>query len=126
MRDGFRRGGVAHTQKGKAYPDDFFSDEQMAQMAAEPMIVVEHIEAEPKTHPGPGEGMDEDKAAAKGITLWPEFKKLIDAAKKAIEEGYVIGSGAPSIGAMEDIMGANVTTAQRDAAWEVVKKENNA
>lgn len=127
MRNGYRRGGVAHTQDGKTYPADFFTDEQLQQLNDDPMIVVEPVAVEIKTHPGTGEKMTGVKALADGDNvLDPEFTKLKDAARKAMEDGNTIGSGAPSIGAMEDILGADVTTAQRDAAWAALKEEDNA
>ncbi len=40
-KDGFRRGGVAHPSKPTIYPDDFFTEKQLAQITEEPMLMVE-------------------------------------------------------------------------------------
>lgn len=39
-RDGFRRCGIAHSTHGTAYPDDFFTAVQLAQLKREPQLVV--------------------------------------------------------------------------------------
>jgi len=44
-RDGFRRCGVAHPAAPTEYPDDRWSDEELAILEAEPMLVVERIAA---------------------------------------------------------------------------------
>ena len=47
-KDGFRRGGVAHPDKPKDYPDDFFSKDQLEAMENEPMLFVTHLPDLPK------------------------------------------------------------------------------
>ena len=39
-KDGFRRAGIAHPARPTGYPDDFFSDEQLRLLEAEPMLTV--------------------------------------------------------------------------------------
>lgn len=39
-KDGFRRAGIAHPARSTGYPDDFFSDEQLRLLEAEPMLTV--------------------------------------------------------------------------------------
>jgi len=58
-RDGFRRCGVAHTTKPALFLDDAFTPEQLRQLQAEPMLVVELLTDEPKV-PGPDEPLKED------------------------------------------------------------------
>ena len=41
--DGFMRGGVRHPAAPTEYPDDHFSEEALAAIEAEPMLVVEHL-----------------------------------------------------------------------------------
>ncbi|MFW5490427.1 MAG: HI1506-related protein [Desulfovibrio sp.] len=43
-RDGFRRCGVAHTEKPTDYPDDRFTAGELAVLKAEPMLVVVDVE----------------------------------------------------------------------------------
>jgi len=41
--DGFRRAGVAHSSRPSDYPDGYFSDKQLAQLEAEPNLIVQHL-----------------------------------------------------------------------------------
>ncbi|MDL2320767.1 hypothetical protein LJC47_00255 [Desulfosarcina sp. OttesenSCG-928-B08] len=43
-KEGFRRAGVAHSRTPKEYPDEAFTAEQLKQLKAEPMLVVELID----------------------------------------------------------------------------------
>ena len=96
-RDGFRRCGEVHTRKGREFADDHFTEEQLGQLNADPEItMVAGV-------------VDEDMAAAAG---------------QAIEDGNTISSGAPSVEAIEDILGCSITSEQRDAAWATWKKGN--
>jgi hypothetical protein len=42
-RDGFRRGGIAHPSVPTEYPDSRFTPEELEQLQAEPLLVVEII-----------------------------------------------------------------------------------
>jgi hypothetical protein len=44
-KDGFRRCGVAHPKEATQYPDKRFTADQMETLKAEPMLVVEIVEA---------------------------------------------------------------------------------
>jgi len=46
-REGFRRAGMVHPATPTDYPDDAFTAAQLAQLKAEPMLVVEAIKDEP-------------------------------------------------------------------------------
>lgn len=46
-RDGFRRCGLAHSTQWQLYSDDFFTDEQLERLFAEPMLDIEVIEDTP-------------------------------------------------------------------------------
>lgn len=43
-KPGFRRGGMAHSTEWKDYPVDRFTGEQLAQIRAEPRLLVEEYE----------------------------------------------------------------------------------
>ena len=47
-RDGFRRAGVEHSSTPTLYADNHFTDEQLAALEAEPLLVVHHVEDEPE------------------------------------------------------------------------------
>ncbi|HDL7478203.1 TPA: hypothetical protein PXN71_001338 [Yersinia enterocolitica] len=42
-RDGFRRCGMAHSDKTQTYADGHFSSSVLAELTAEPMLVVSHV-----------------------------------------------------------------------------------
>lgn len=116
--DGFRRCGVAHTREGREFPDGFFSEEQLMQLEADPEITM-------------GPVLDDDDAGFDQIEgdqikdmEVPNLADLAAAAGKAIEDGNTIGSGAPSVEAMVDILGYSITSEQRDAAWAACKEGN--
>lgn len=44
-REGFRRAGIAHPATPTTYPADRFSDKERSALEAEPMLVVEEVEA---------------------------------------------------------------------------------
>lgn len=46
-KDGFRRCGLAHSARPVEYPDEAFSPEQLAELQAEPMLVVELVADKP-------------------------------------------------------------------------------
>ena len=46
-RDGFRRAGIAHPATPTDYANEVFTKQQLAQLKAEPMLVVEEIEDKP-------------------------------------------------------------------------------
>lgn len=54
--DGFRRAGVAHPDEATEYPNDAFTKQQLAQLQAEPMLVV--VES---PEPDAGKGKKEKK-----------------------------------------------------------------
>lgn len=45
-KEGFRRCGIAHSEKPAVYPDDRFSAEELEMLEAEPMLIVERIAGE--------------------------------------------------------------------------------
>jgi len=53
-KEGFRRAGVAHSKEFKEYPDDFFSEEQLAQLEAEPRSWLSRFSQSLKLIPVPG------------------------------------------------------------------------
>ena len=51
-KEGFRRCGIAHPMAAVEYNDDQFTQEQLACLQAEPMLVVEEIGKETKKKSG--------------------------------------------------------------------------
>nr|WP_319491808.1 HI1506-related protein [uncultured Desulfobacter sp.] len=119
--DGFRRCGEVHTRQGREFADDHFTEEQFKQLNDDPEItMVAGVVDEDMTQTETATETQEDEAVLKDQTLDTDTPTLADmaaAAGKAIEDGNTISSGAPSVEAMEDILGCSISSEQRDAAW---------
>lgn len=50
-------------------------------------------------------------------------EEILEAAKAAIEAGDVTQSGKPTVEAIEEILGKDVTASERDEAWEKIESE---
>ena len=79
-RDGFRRAGVEHPSTPTLYADDRFTDEQLAALEAEPMLIVQHVDGDPEgIPPKPWDKMTvaelKEYAAAKNIDLGDATKR---------------------------------------------------
>ncbi|MCL6612624.1 MAG: hypothetical protein K6T66_13905 [Peptococcaceae bacterium] len=48
LKDGFRRCGIEHPAKPVIYPEGTFTKEQVKKLKAEPMLIVEEVEAAKK------------------------------------------------------------------------------
>ena len=83
-RDGFRRAGVEHSSTPTLYADDRFTDEQLAALEAEPMLVVHHVEDEPEGVKEPETPEPEAPKAPKGK---PKESKEEPPAKDETPEG---------------------------------------
>lgn len=62
LKDGFRRCGIEHPAKPVIYPEGTFTKEQVKKLKAEPLLVVEEVEA-PKDK---GPKKDQDKGSGAG------------------------------------------------------------
>ena len=49
--EGFRRAGIAHPASPTDYANDAFTKQQLAQLKAEPMLVVEELDDKPADKP---------------------------------------------------------------------------
>jgi len=89
-KDGFRRCGMAHSAKPVQHNDDAFSPEQLKQLQAEPMLVVELVADEPK-EPGQigplKEDVDVDPAVAEAESQCPEEPMAEQQAAPAAKKG---------------------------------------
>lgn len=60
-KDGFRRCGVAHSSRPVEHQDDAFTPEQLVDLQADPMLVVELTEAkDPKSVSKPAKKADKE------------------------------------------------------------------
>lgn len=75
-RDGFRRCGMAHPAIAVEHKDGAFTEEQLAILKAEPMLVVQELAAD---NANPLAAMTKDKLAAllteRGVAFDPKAKK---------------------------------------------------
>ena len=61
---GFRRCGVAHSIAGREFPGDFFTEDQLARLKADPIITVTYVK-QPEPEP---EVMEPEPKAKKSKT----------------------------------------------------------
>jgi hypothetical protein len=112
--DGFRRCGEVHTREGRIFPAGHFTDEQLEQLNDDPEITM---------LAGVSEEMpDLELENGGGNTL----SDLARAAGQAVADGKTIGSGAPAVEAMEEILGYSITSEQRDEGWAEWQAGSNA
>ena len=88
--------------KVKEYPDDF-AEALLATSVRQKFEAV---------------GMPEQKETE------PEEDDVMSAAKAAIAVGEVTKSGRPKVEAIEEMLGRDITAADRDEAWEKIESEN--
>lgn len=107
-KSGFRRAGLFHPAEPVDYPDDRFSEAELAALQAEPMLRVEVLDEESVSgEPEPG---DDEKELS-----------LLLAAEQAIADGNITADGKPTVDAMTERLGHAVSAADRDrayAAWQ--------
>ena len=103
-REGFRRCGVAHSRTAVDYADDHWSEEELERLKAEPMLVVT-------------EGLENEDVViddiVEAIGNLPIDEKL-----------WSQSTGKPHVTAIEEAMGVNISSVQRDEAWEIIQKKN--
>jgi len=128
----FRRCGMAHPKEPREYPDDRFTGEELAILKAEPMLTVEVIETEDsklEDRAAEIEKRIEDDTTAEEkqepVESTPETveaelnqRTIVEAGRAAIEAGQVTKAGKPLVEAIEEILGRNITQAERDEAFE--------
>lgn len=119
-KDGFRRAGVAHPGTPTNYPDDHFDEAQLKALKDEPMLVVSLLPDLPEA-----DSDDDEDDATHAQDAGPTMEAMAAAAGKAIADGKTIGSGAPAVDAMEEILGVNISSEERDAAWAAWKAGNS-
>lgn len=59
-KEGFRRSGIAHSQKPTSYPDDRFTAEELKALAEEPMLIVTCEQGEESAEKSKGKGGKEN------------------------------------------------------------------
>jgi len=92
----FRRCGMPHPKDWVEYPDDRFTDAELEILMAEPMLLIE-VEEEEVVQPAPA--------------------SIDVACLRAADDGKVTASGKPTVEAVEEILGREVSAAERDEAW---------
>lgn len=118
-RDGFRRAGRPWSRKAETVPRSALTDEQVAQLEADPDIDVspcgpEGVAAGP---PPAGPAAPLDVAGAR--------RALLTAGMRALEPGrddHWTAAGLPEIAALRSITGlASVPGAERDEVWAAAR-----
>jgi len=125
-RHNFRRCGVPHPKQPVEYSDDRFSKKELEILQAETMLIVERIpeEVEPDTETEP-ESESEEVAEPEEVIIkyQADEEEIVIAAKSAIALGKVTKDGKPLVEAIEEILGTDITAAERDEAWEKISRQ---
>ncbi|CNJ92092.1 Uncharacterised protein [Yersinia mollaretii] len=79
-RDGFRRCGMAHSDKTQTYADGHFSPAMLAELKAEPMLVVSHVTE------GQLENSDQSKELVQALAHIENLGELLAGKESLISE----------------------------------------
>jgi hypothetical protein len=117
---GFRRCNVAHAKDAVEYPDDKFSKEELKALRAEPMLVVEQLDGEPKAVGG--------SAAKDNEIAMADIVAAIGRLPVDNPDLWSASTGKPHVKSIENELpeGANIGSAQRDEGWEIFQKADQA
>ena len=112
--DGYWRGGQQHLSQGKEFLEGTFSDEQLKALHQDPdiMMVADTVEDLPGGVQADPVESPETVVEESGV-----HPALVLAACAAKEAGLITRTGAPKVGAMEEILGEDISSSDRDAAW---------
>lgn len=124
-RAGFRRCGVAHPAVATHHSRSRWSAEEVDQLKAEPMLIVEEVgTAAPK---GPAEPPADFPAGNEHSKPEVERQWRIRAVMRKLDRGqkeHFTASGKPKTEALQEITGlGDVTAKERDALWAEVVAE---
>lgn len=113
--EGFRRCGIFHSKAPVKYASGHFSETELERLMAEPKLSVTIVPDDT----APTDDIPDDTA--------PQLDpSALAAARTAMENGDVIGSGAPDIKAMEAILKRDVSKDERDRAFDAIQAEGKA
>lgn len=102
-----------HHLRQADYPDDHFTDEELARFNSDPVLTVVRIEPGAEVNPAGDITLDQRIQAA--IT-----DMLTEDPKMADKDLWTKG-GKPEVAAIEKRLGEDITAAMRDTAWTAVK-----
>lgn len=117
-KHGFRRCGVFHPHAAVDHADDRFTDAELTVLENEPLLRVEYVDG----------GRTQDSGGGND-TPWAEKSRdekelaMILAAKMALDDGQVTSDGKPLVEAMEEVLGANISAADRDRAFAALMQQ---
>lgn len=108
-QDGFRRGGVVHSTKPKVWAVNKFTDQQIAQIEAEPKIVAEIFEEAEDDH---DTHEDADRLG-----------EIVVAIKGLDPESDYTNNDGPKVNALGKAVGFDISADERDEAWKLFQSE---
>lgn len=115
--NGYRRAGISLDKGTQIIPADTITETQLAQLKADPRITVAvQDETDSSTSDG-DQSTSVDNGAVPSTLI--EAIALLDPANV----DHFLGSGKPSVEALEKLLGHAVTAAERDEAWETFLAE---
>lgn len=102
-QEGFRRGGVAHSTKGKVWPLEFFKKKELEQIKKESKLAVEIFE-------------EDDDAANEDAD---RLGAIVAAIKQLDPKKDYTSSNIPKVDAIQEILGYDITAEERNEAWKL-------
>lgn len=99
-RDGYRRFGIAHSTTPRRFEAGRWSPAELAILRADPGLIVVDMPAAPPGQPARPQTVEEaiERLDPDDPTLWTS-------------------SGLPRVEALEELLGRDVSAAERDEAW---------
>lgn len=117
-RAGFRRGGLAHPAEAVDHARSRFTEEQIAELKAEPMLVVEEISAGKQS----GKAPDESARKVPEISREDLLRKAMRDLDSETQPTAFTGSGKPKTEILQEMTGLETVSAkERDALWAEVQ-----
>lgn len=118
---GYRRAGVQFTKGENEISLDHISPTQLAQIQADPRLVVKSGEGQGDGEANQGSGSEkllEPDGMANGVSFADAVAKL-----DASNAEHFTGSGKPQVAALSELMGQTLSAKDRDEAWEALQQE---
>ncbi|CRY69782.1 HI1506-related protein [Yersinia pekkanenii] len=111
-RDGFRRCGMAHSDKTQTYPDDYFTPSVLAELKAELMLVVTHV---PDIQPDNADQGKELVLAQDRILKLQSSVLSLQARNQELEAGLQqLSEDAEALKSANEIANATITGQQQE------------
>jgi hypothetical protein len=125
-RAGFRRAGLAHPDTPVDHDIADFTDEQIAALKGETMLIVSEVEVKGKAA---GKAADKPAGDSGGALKGLEREKAIVDAVRGLNPDnpkHFTQGGDPKVEVIEEVVGFSISGDERDGAWAAIQAEREA